>query len=148
MPIVVLTARETPAEKVQVLALGANDYVLKPFHSRELIARLQVQLRRTPPAVVVCGELSLYPQEGKVTFQNRHLHLTPTEFKILLRLAGQPGRIFSHDELRAAVREGPPRGSNLMNVHVRHIRQKLQSEGAPGLVRTVRGEGYALRETG
>lgn len=146
VPILVLTARESLAEKVQVLDLGANDYVVKPFHVRELLARLQVQLRRIPAEVVVCGELEVAPAQGRATLRGRDLALTQTELRVLARLAAEPGRVFSREELYALLWESPATpGSNLITVYLRRIRQKLQDAGAPNLIRTVRGQGYALR---
>lgn len=147
VPIVVLTARESLSEKVQVLALGANDYVVKPFHVRELLARLQVQLRRNLTQTVHCGELALSPEEGRATFQERDLNLTFTELRLLARLATEPGRIFSRVELQSLLLDASTTpGSNVITVHLRHIRQKLLAGGAPNLIRTVRGQGYALRD--
>lgn len=146
VPILVLTAREATDEKVNVLELGANDYIVKPFHTRELVARLHVQLRRSAPQVVICGDLTLYPEEGRATFLGRRLPLTPIEVQILVLLGSEPDRIYSREELQTALWSGSTSAkNNLISVHMKNIRQKFEASGMPALLQTVWGQGYRLR---
>ncbi len=146
VPIIVLTARDTVEEKVQLLGLGADDYVIKPFHPDELLARIQVQLRQKEGEVLTVGPLTLDPQKHLAYHQGTELRLSPTEFAILEALMQQPGRVVSRRELADAVWQGRlSEGSNVVDVHIANLRGKLRDVDAYRLVRTVRGVGYAVR---
>ena len=148
VPIVVLTARSELAEKVDILALGASDYLVKPFEPRELIARLNVQLRRPPPEILTAATLTVYARQGRATLAGQDLLLTRTELRLLTVLAGQPGRVFTPPELRAALWDDVPLSGNLLRVHISHLRRKVEAAGGTDLIRTVWSRGYALRPDG
>ncbi len=149
VPVLMLTARAEESDLLVGLAVGADDYITKPFSPRELVARIRALLRRverrpTPPSdVVVLGELVIDPAARLVRVGGEIVHLTPTEFDLLALLAARPGVVFSREQLLAEVwgwRDGS--GQRTVDSHVRGLRRKLGSE----LVRTVHGVGYALQE--
>jgi DNA-binding response OmpR family regulator len=142
-----LTARAEEADLLVGLAVGADDYVTKPFSPRELVARVRALLRRverrpSPPGDrLAIGPLEIDPAARRVRVDGAEVHLTPTEFDLLALLAARPGVVFSREQLLAEVwgwRDGS--GQRTVDSHVRGLRRKLGSE----LVRTVHGIGYAL----
>ena len=149
-PVILLTARSDEMDRVIGLELGADDYVVKPFSPRELVARVRAVLRRgesareTPEAVTV-GRLHLDEGRREAAVDGHPLTLTTLEFDLLLAFARAPGRVFSREELIQRV-WGPAfeGGDRVVDVHVSNVRQKLVAAGAEGLLRTVRGVGYAL----
>ena len=146
VPIVVLTAADELGSKLQLLEDGADDYLVKPFHVEELIARIRVQLRsRGDEAVLQVGELRVDRMAREVRLSGREVPLSPREFELLALLAAQPGRVVSRAEIERKLwgEEGP--ASNSVDVHVAHLRGKLRDAGASGLIRTVRGAGYAVK---
>lgn len=146
VPVIVLTARDTVEEKVRLLGLGADDYLIKPFHSDELVARIKVQLRQRFSESLSMGELVLDLQKRLVTYKNEELRLSPKEFDILALLIRQPGRVYSRQEIGQEIWQGRlPEGSNVVDVHMANLRAKLRDLEGYGLLRTVRGVGYALR---
>ena len=156
-PVLLLTAREGELDKINGLALGADDYVTKPFRPLELIARVKAQLRRYTkynPAEAARAEetlafrgLTLDRATHECTLDGRIVPLTPTEFSILWILAENRGRVVSSEELfRQAWGEKYFRNeNNTVMVHIRHLREKL-GEGAenPRYIRTVWGVGYKI----
>jgi DNA-binding response OmpR family regulator len=147
VPVLMLTARAEEADLLVGLAVGADDYVTKPFSPRELVARVRALLRRVerrpapPGEAVSVGPVFIDPARRQVTVDGEPAHLTPTEFDLLVLLAGRPGVVFTREQLLAEVwgwRDGS--GQRTVDSHVRGLRRKL---GA-GLVRTVHGVGYAL----
>jgi two-component system, OmpR family, alkaline phosphatase synthesis response regulator PhoP len=145
-PIVVLTARDDVAEKVALFEAGADDYVVKPFHAAELLARIAAHLRRRAGGVSQAGDLRIDALRRHASWAGRDLRLSPREFDLLATLALQPGRVLARDELAQRVWEGDAApASNVVEVHVANLRTKLRQVGAFGLIRTVRGVGYALR---
>lgn len=146
LPVIVLTARDVVGEKVELLELGADDYVVKPFQIEELLARIAVQLRQQADDTVLLGELALHPQQRLLSFRGQELPLSPKEFELIQVLMRQPGKVFSRAELNQDVWGGQlPRESNVIDVHLANLRAKLRDVQAYGLLRTVRGYGYALR---
>lgn len=146
VPIIVLTARDTVDEKVRLLGLGADDYLIKPFHPDELIARVKVQLRQRTTESLTMGDLTLDPQKRLVMYKAEELRLSPKEFDILALLIRQPGRVYSRQEIGQEIWQGRlPEGSNVVDVHMANLRAKLRDLDGYGLLRTVRGVGYALR---
>jgi DNA-binding response OmpR family regulator len=153
VPIVVLTARGDEADRVAGLELGADDYVVKPFSPKELVARVRAVLRRVEAAArpaerLIAGDQELDQPRRRVTVGGRPVQLTQTEFEVLATLAREPGRVFTRGQLLDAVH-----GFSLetyeraIDGHVKNLRRKLEPDpGAPRYVRTVHGVGYALAE--
>jgi DNA-binding response OmpR family regulator len=147
VPVLMLTARAEESDLLVGLAVGADDYMTKPFSPRELVARVRALLRRVerrpapPGSVVVLGGLEIDPAARLVRLAGAVVHLTPTEFDLLALLAARPGAVFSREQLLADVwgwRDGS--GQRTVDSHIRGLRRKLGSD----LVRTVHGVGYAL----
>ncbi len=146
VPVIVLTARDTIEERVRLLGLGADDYIIKPFHPDELLARIKVQLRQHGSETLTLGELQLDAQKRLVNFKGEELRLSPKEFDILSLLIRQPGRVYSRQEIGQEIWQGRlPEGSNVVDVHMANLRAKLRDHEGYGLLRTVRGVGYSLR---
>ncbi|MGQ9511356.1 MAG: response regulator transcription factor [Thermaceae bacterium] len=147
IPILVLTAQDAVDRKVSLLLEGADDYIVKPFHPKELLARIQVQLRNKEGSEVLSvGGLELYPKKRLVQFEGRTIRLSPKEFDLLHLLLSRPGRVFSRQEIEERLWGRPlEKDSNLVDVHVANLRTKLREAGAYGYLRTVRGVGYAIR---
>lgn len=152
VPIVMVTARDDTHDVVAGLEAGADDYLTKPFAPKELSARIRALLRRirstdsTSPHMRF-GDLEIIPDEGVVRRDGIELHLTKTEFKLLVELARQPGKVFSRETLLDEVwgydyfADG-----RLVDVHVRRLRTKIEADPAhPRHVVTVRGLGYKLQ---
>ena len=161
LPIVVVSARADTHDIVAALEAGADDYVTKPFHVREITARLRALRRRsagtrapadtTGPDEVVLDRhepapLVLRPQAGVVRRGGEQLPLTVTEFRLLCELASVPGRVLSRQELLERVwQHGYFGDERIVDVHIRRLRTKVELDpGAPRLVLTVRGLGYRL----
>lgn len=151
VPVLMLTARDDETDQLVGLGVGADDYLTKPFSMRILCARVAALLRRAEraqqPAADVArfGDLVINQAERRVVRAGREVHLTPTEFELLVRLAGRPRAVLRRDQLLSDV-WGWPAGSGTRTVdsHVKALRRKL----GPGLIRTVHGVGYALEATG
>ncbi len=148
VPIIVLTATDAVERKVQLLLGGADDYLTKPFHPAELLARIQVQLRRGEGGEERrVGDLEIELETRRVRAGGREVALSPKEFALLELLSSRPGRVFSRDEIVRHVWGRPlDSDSNVVDVHVANLRAKLREAGAYGYLRTVRGVGYALRK--
>jgi two-component system, OmpR family, response regulator RegX3 len=148
VPIIVVTARGEEADRVVGLELGADDYVVKPFGIRELIARIRAVTRRGRGAaaekdIVQVGELELDSRARRVRLGSRELELTPKEFDLLTALARDPGAVLSRRRLLEEVWETSWYGSTkTIDVHVAALRRKL---GDPDWIETVRGVGFRLR---
>ncbi|HEX7004050.1 MAG TPA: response regulator transcription factor [Trueperaceae bacterium] len=146
-PIIILTAADDVGTKVEMLNAGADDYLAKPFHSDELIARINVQLRKRNGAMArKVGEMTLDATRRQAFWGEEEIRLSPREFDLLLYLCSQPGRVYSRQEIEANVwgEELPP-SSNVVDVHIANIRSKLREAGGYGVIRTVRGVGYAIK---
>ena len=147
IPIIILTAADEVGTKVEMLNAGADDYLAKPFHVEELLARVNVQLRkRTLGVTQKIGELTIDPARRQVFWAAEEVRFSPREYELLHYLAGQPGRVYSRKEIEHNVwgEELPP-SSNVVDVHIANIRGKLRDAGGFGVIRTVRGVGYALK---
>lgn len=146
VPIIMLTARGTEADRVAGLELGADDYVVKPFSPRELVARVKAVLRRAEArlkqqAVLRVGPLVIDPNQATVTLKDKPLYLTATEFRILELLCAHPDRVFSRAQIIEHVwGYDKPVIDRTIDVHVLNLREKLGHLGKR-LV-TVRGMGY------
>ena len=152
VPIVMVTARADTHDVVAGLEAGADDYLTKPFAPKELSARIRALLRRartTDPAIarLKFGDLEIVPDEGMVLRDGAEVHLTKTEFRLLVELASSPGRVFSREVLLERVwGYGYFGDGRLVDVHVRRLRTKIEADPAnPRHVVTVRGLGYKLQ---
>ncbi len=146
-PIIILTAKDDVATKVDLLNAGADDYLAKPFHADELLARINVQLRRRSlGAVQRVGDLSIDATRRQIFWEEGEVRLSPREFDLLSYLCNQPGRVYSREEIEQNVwGEDLPPSSNVVDVHIANIRSKLRDAGGYGMIRTVRGIGYAVK---
>jgi len=150
VPIIIVTARGEESDRVVGLELGADDYVVKPFGVRELIARIRAVARRTSSrphdeGPLRVGALSVDIRARRARLDGRELELTPKEFDLLAALASDPGAAISRRRLLEEVWETSWYGSaKTIDVHVASLRRKL---GDPGWIETVRGVGFRLRTT-
>jgi DNA-binding response OmpR family regulator len=146
VPILMLTARSTEEDKLLGLGLGADDYLVKPFSPRELVARVRAILRRAPPAGAVLrfGALEIDPERHEVRRGGEPVTLTPREFDLLAALARAPGRAFTRARLvAAAFGEDSEVLERTVDAHVMNLRRKIEDDpAAPRLVVTVPGVGY------
>jgi two-component system response regulator MprA len=151
VPIIMLTARESVADRVIGLESGADDYVRKPFAFEELIARIHVQLRRRQnqdaPQVLRFGALTLDFAAHELMVNGRRVALTAKEFDLLELFMRHPRQVLTRDVLYDRIWGYNFGGeSNVIEVYIRALRQKLEADGTPRLIHTVRGAGYILRE--
>ena len=154
VPVLMLTAREEEVDRITGLSLGADDYVVKPFSPRELVARVKAILRRARPlpstqsALLSHDGLELDPEKHRVTLDGRVVGLTGSEFKLLLTLMQSPGRVFSRDELlEAFYRHGEIVVDRVIDVHIGKLRGKIeQHPSQPRFILTVRGFGYSFTD--
>jgi DNA-binding response OmpR family regulator len=150
VPVIMLTAKGDEADRVVGLELGADDYVAKPFSSRELLARLRAVLRRSRPAAahkeLVVGDLVVDVDGRSARRGADAVELTGLEFDILVALARRPGRVVPREALLEQAGRGDVTVSDrTVDVHVSHLRRKLGDDPrAPRLIKTVRGVGYVL----
>ncbi|WP_424952537.1 response regulator transcription factor [Deinococcus sp.] len=146
VPIIVLTARDNVDDKVELLAAGANDYLVKPFSVPELLARIAVQLRGPITTTLSFGELELDPVTRHVTLAGESIQLRPKEFELLKLLMQKPGRVYSRAEIYQTIwGNPPPPNSNALDVHFANMRARFRNHEIYSLFRTVRGFGFALR---
>lgn len=151
VPVLMLTARGSEADRVKGLGLGADDYMGKPFSILELVARIRAILRRTraaePPRQVACGPFRFDFAAMTATKDGRNLELTAREMRILEILVTYPGRTHSRSDLLRLAWESDARPSpRTVDVHVANLRRKLGDETAHRLIATVGGEGYRWTE--
>jgi DNA-binding response OmpR family regulator len=146
IPIIMITARDAINDRVQGLETGADDYLVKPFHIEELIARVRARLRGRQPekASLSFQDLNLGPETHEVFRGRRCIELTSTEFKLLNYLMRHPRQVLSKDQIMEEVWGYDFLGdANIVEQYIRSLRQKM---GQPPLIQTVRGAGYVLRE--
>jgi two-component system phosphate regulon response regulator PhoB len=146
-PVIFLTARASETDRIVGLELGANDYIVKPFFIRELIARVKVHFRGDKPVskILRSGDLELDRTRCIVRRGASELTLTATEFRLLEFLMSRPGVVFSREQLLDAV-WGHDRAvtDRTVDVYVLRLRQKIEQEGGPAFIRSVRGFGYSF----
>lgn len=154
VPILILTARGEEVDRIVGFALGADDYVVKPFSPRELVERVKAILRRTrrggavPGALLAREDLVLDREKARVTVAGRPVALTPSEYRILETLMAAPGRLFSREQLLEQLHEGGEVVvERVIDVHVGNLRQKIEPEPArPRYILTARGLGYRFAD--
>jgi two-component system OmpR family response regulator len=148
IPVVILTARAGWTEKVEGIDAGADDYLAKPFHMEELLARLRAVVRRAAglaSAELACGPIRLDTRSGRVDIDGMPVALTAQEYKILAYLMHRPGAVVSRTELTEHIyAQDFDRDSNTIEVFVARLRRKLGVDA----IETVRGRGYRLRAAG
>lgn len=147
IPIIMLTAKGEEEDKVQGLETGADDYVIKPFSLKELVARVKAILRRLSPMsaedVIEFNGLGLDPVSHRVTSQDKPIDMGPTEFKLLHFFMTHPERVYSREQLLNYVW-----GTNVyvedrtVDVHIRRLRKAIEEDGHDRMIQTVRGTGY------
>ena len=149
VPIIMVTAKDGEVDKVVGLELGADDYVTKPFSSRELVARIRAVLRRIRPALadeaLSYADIVMDLVAHRVTRGGKPLHLGPTEFRLLRHFMEHPGRVFSREQLLDSVwGKDVYVEARTVDVHVGRLRKALNVEGTVNPIRTVRSAGYSL----
>ncbi|HEX7079673.1 MAG TPA: response regulator transcription factor [Gammaproteobacteria bacterium] len=147
-PILVLTARDRWQDKVEALKLGADDYVVKPFHVEELLARVDALVRRAggwAQSELVCGPVRLDTRSQEVTVEGRPLELTSFEYKLLEYLMLHAGEVVSKTQITEALYDQDfERDSNVIEVFIGRLRRKLDPDGVIKPIETLRGRGYRL----
>ncbi len=154
VPVLMLTAREEEIDRVTGLSLGADDYVVKPFSPRELVARVKAILRRVRPIqpedskMLICNNLRVEPEKHRVRLGDIPVNLTGSEFKLLCALMRAPGRVFSRPELLSKFyQDGETVIDRVIDVHIGNLRQKIEKDPTkPKFILTVRGFGYKFSE--
>jgi len=155
VPVILLTAKGEESDRLVGLRRGADDYVVKPYSPRELVARVDAVLRRTessPDAreALLCDALEIHPATRRVVVDRREVELTAREFDLLLFLARHPGQVFSRDQLMDLVWQVPfYSDTTTVTVHVRRLRAKIEADASkPQWIQTVWGVGYRFRGPG
>jgi DNA-binding response OmpR family regulator len=145
-PVLFLTARAGVTDRLSGFAAGGDDYLSKPFHLAELVARLHVALRRSSPtAAVQTGDLTLDPATHALDGPSRSERLTPTEFRLLACLLGRPGDVVRRGELLAAAwAHGSQVADNTLDQYISKLRRKLVDVGTNQTIETMRGIGYRV----
>ncbi|HEV2199565.1 MAG TPA: response regulator transcription factor [Bryobacteraceae bacterium] len=147
IPVIFLTARASETDRIVGLELGANDYIVKPFFIRELIARIKIHFRDQAPAkkILRAADLELDRTRCQVSLAGSEVTLTATEFRLLEFLMSRPGVVFSREQLLDAV-WGHDRAvtDRTVDVYILRLRQKIESEEGPSFIRSVRGFGYSF----
>jgi len=151
IPIIMLTAKGEEVDRVLGLEIGADDYVTKPFSTRELVARVKAVLRREKKekglkkSLKIGEEIEIFPQEYKVKVSGNEIELTSTEFKILLMLSKRKGWVFSRDQIIDYLYEGDRIVfDRTVDVHIAHLREKFGKLG--DVIKSIRGIGYKIEE--
>jgi DNA-binding response OmpR family regulator len=151
VPIIMLTARDAVPDRVQGLEVGADDYLVKPFAFEELLARIKAQLRRVQGRntgnILRYNNLQMDTAAHETTMNGRRVELTAKEYELLELFMRHPQQVLTRDIIYDRVWGYDFGGeSNIIEVYVRYLRQKLEAHGEPRLIHTVRGVGYILRE--
>jgi DNA-binding response OmpR family regulator len=150
VPVILLSARAEPHERVEGLNLGADDYLVKPFYIEELVARLHVVTRRgsgTGTSTLAVGDLTIDLLTRQVSRAGRDIELTSREFHLLEHLARNPGRVLTRAQICERVWDYDfDPGTNLVDVYIQRLRRKLETQGSEPLIETIRGVGYRIRK--
>lgn len=149
IPIIMLTARSEEGDRIRGLDTGADDYVVKPYAVKELLARIKALLRRTSPGkvgqILQYRDIRLDPENHKATRGDKTLKLGPTEFRLLTTFLEKPGRVWSREQLLDRVwGRDIEVDFRTVDVHVGRLRKNLTANGGEDPIRTIRGMGYAL----
>jgi len=153
VPIIMLTARVSEADKLRGFEAGADDYITKPFSAKELLVRIRAVLKRAKgeagvsgEAEIVCGDLRIDMARRRVVVRGREIHLTPTEYSLLHELSRHPNQVLLHEQLLTAV-WGPEYRDDVdyLRAYIRYLRQKLEADPAhPKIIQRCPGIGYVL----
>ncbi|MFC0400690.1 response regulator transcription factor [Paraburkholderia rhizosphaerae] len=149
-PVLVMSALDGVEQRIEGLRAGSDDYLIKPFSADEMSARVEVLLRRRPrsepePVVLRVGPLELDRMRRRITARERIISLQPTEFRLLEFMMRHAGQVMTRTMIFEGVWGGRfDPGTNLIDVHIGRLRKKLEADGDPPLIRTVRGSGYLL----
>jgi two-component system response regulator MprA/two-component system response regulator TrcR len=148
LPVIMLTARDSPRDKIRNLDEGADDYLTKPFNVDELEARIRALLRRVEgDSVVRIGDLDVNMTTREVSRGEQRINLTGREYELLEYLARNARRVLSRDMILDRVwQHTPDVDPNVLDVYIGYLRKKIERPGQPRLIQTVRGMGFALRE--
>jgi two-component system response regulator MprA len=152
LPILLLTARDRVPDRVAGLDAGADDYLVKPFAFDELLARIRALLRRTAAdsqELLVCDDLRVDTASREVLRGNRQIELTLTEYQLLEYLMHHQRQVLSRERIHDVIwGDELVIGSNVIDVYIKRLREKLETDGESRLIQTVRGVGYTLRQPG
>jgi two-component system, OmpR family, manganese sensing response regulator len=148
-PVLVLTAKDTLDDRVEGLDAGADDYLVKPFELRELLARVRALLRRvegreSPPERLSAAGLELDPQAQVACRNNRTIPLSEKETRLLALFLRYPGELLTHDQILEKIWEGDRPSSNVLAAQIRLLRRKIEQTGEQPLIHTVYGKGYCF----
>ena len=150
IPVIFVSAKGEESDKIQGLNIGADDYIVKPFSPKELIARVKANLRRgklLPDEKIICSDIEIDLVSKRVKRRNSIIHLGPKEFKLLLYLSKNQGRVFSRDQLLDSVWGNDVYvEQRTVDVHIRRLRKALNKGDLPNVIRTVRSEGYSIED--
>ena len=151
IPVIFITAKGEETDKIRGLNSGADDYIVKPFSTKELIARIKANLRRgklIPDDKIVCSDIEIDLVSKRVKRQNKIIHLGPIEFRLLHYLCKNQGRVFSRDQLLDNVWGNDVYvEQRTVDVHIRRLRKALNINNLPNIIRTIRSEGYSVEST-
>ena len=151
IPVIFITAKGEENDKIRGLNSGADDYIVKPFSTKELIARIKANLRRgklIPDDKIVCSDIEIDLVSKRVKRQNKIIHLGPIEFRLLHYLCKNQGRVFSRDQLLDNVWGNDVYvEQRTVDVDIRRLRKALNINNLPNIIRTIRSEGYSVEST-
>lgn len=148
VPIIMLTALSDETDQIVGLEIGADDYIIKPFSPRALVARVRALLRRVQddvktPAIIRAGDLEINPDEYAVSWKGSPFRLTPSEFDLLVMLAGSPGQTLTREQLMDELYGGAASSvDRSIDSHIKNLRRKLSSVSEENLIETIYGIGY------
>lgn len=153
IPVIMLTALGDEVDKLLGLELGADDYVVKPFSPRELVARLKAVLRRYKAGletgeekIIKVNDFIFDKEAKKVYYKDKPIPFTASELKIAFKLAENPKRVFTRSELIEVITAEYVVDDRVIDAHIKNMRKKLEEAGAPDFIETVRGFGYSLKK--